>query len=64
LYISDDFGKYYLMLLSNVPSYTIIVEQNIESIPEFPSWIILPILLSGRLVVVELKKKLISQTLD
>ena len=58
LYISDDYGQYFLMRLSNVPSYTIIVEQNIESIPEFPSWIILPLLLVGTLMITVYKKKL------
>jgi len=39
LYINDNFGRYCLAIVSNVPKYTIIVEQNIDSIPEFPSMI-------------------------
>lgn len=38
LYINGVNGTFYMDIVSNADSFTIIVEQNIESIPEFPSW--------------------------
>ena len=58
LYINDNNGTYYLNIISNVPRYTIIIEQNIDSIPEFPSWIILPLLLTVTLVIMVGKQRL------
>jgi len=41
-YIHENPGKFYMKISAGImESYTIIVEQNIESIPEFPSWIIM-----------------------
>jgi len=43
-YIHENPGKFYMKISAGImESYTIIVEQNIESIPEFPSWIIMPL---------------------
>ena len=56
LYINDNYGTYYLDLISNVPSYLIIVEQNLESIPEFPSGFIFVFILIASLTIVLTKK--------
>ncbi|WNZ30140.1 MAG: hypothetical protein IAX21_04620 [Candidatus Bathyarchaeota archaeon] len=58
LNITDDFGKYKLFIISNVPSFSIIIEQNIDSIPEFPSWIVLPLFLIATLSLIAARKKL------
>ena len=43
-----------------VDNWTVIVEQNIDSIPEFPSWIILPLLMILALVVIVMKKTMLK----
>ena len=52
-------GTFYMEINSAlIDSYTIIVEQNIDSIPEFPSWIIVPFIMIMTLIVIRLRKKL------
>jgi len=52
-------GTFYLEIGSGLSdSYTIIVEENIDSIPEFPSWIILPLFLTATLIVTLARKRL------
>ena len=59
LYIQDNNGSFYLDILATAETtYTLIVEQNMESIPEFPSWIILPLLLVSSIIVIFCKKKI------
>ena len=41
-----------------VENYTVIIEQNIDSIPEFSSWTILPLLLATTITVILYRKKL------
>ena len=61
-YIHNNKGTFYLELsIANTESYTIIVEQDVNSIPEFPSWIILPIFLITTLVALTARKKLFHQ---
>jgi hypothetical protein len=38
LIIHDKNGTFHLTIICGVPSYTVIIEQNLDSIPEFPSW--------------------------
>jgi len=53
-------GTFYLEISSGlIDSYTIIIEENIDSIPEFPSWIILPIFLTATLIVTLARKRLL-----
>ena len=55
-------GEFYLYidaLYAN--NYSITIEQNIDSIPEFSSWTILPLLLIATLFVMLIKKKLIRK---
>jgi hypothetical protein len=55
-------GTFYLEIGSGlIDSYTIIVEENIDSIPEFPSWIVLPLFLMVTGIVIVLKKRLLHQ---
>ena len=59
LYVPDNVGDFNIRINTRfVVSYTIIVEQNIDSIPEFPSWTILSLLLTGTLVSLLIKKKI------
>ncbi|MEJ2281894.1 MAG: hypothetical protein P8X97_08350, partial [Candidatus Bathyarchaeota archaeon] len=52
-------GTFYMKIDSGLSdSYTIIVEQNIDSIPEFPSWTILPIVLIITFFSIIIKKQL------
>ncbi|MCD6240042.1 hypothetical protein J7K27_00770 [Candidatus Bathyarchaeota archaeon] len=44
-YIHNNAGTFYMKInVANTQSYTIIVEQDLDSIPEFPSFLILPLL--------------------
>ena len=52
-------GSFYLSIGDlYVQNYEIIVEQNIDSIPEFPSWAILPLLVISTLVAITARNKL------
>jgi len=45
-YIHNNGGTFYSKInVATTESYTIIIEQDLNSIPEFPSWIILPLFL-------------------
>jgi len=57
LYIHDRNGTFFLIIIRAVQSYTLIVEQNLDSIPEFPSWKILPLILLVTIVVTAYRKK-------
>ena len=57
-------GTFYLEIGSGlIDSYTIIVEENIDSIPEFSSWVVLPLFLIATSTMVVYKKKLWRQPL-
>ena len=52
-------GAFHFFIVGyNVQNYTIIVEQNIDSIPEFPSWIILPLFIGATLVGIVTRNKI------
>ena len=52
-------GTFYLEIGTGIiDSYTIIVEENIESIPELPSWTILPLILTITLFSIIIKRKI------
>jgi hypothetical protein len=58
-------GSFYLNVLTGtVNGYTIIVEQNIDSIPEFPSWIILPTFLIVTFLAITFRKRPSVNSLD
>ncbi|MCW4044629.1 MAG: hypothetical protein NWE94_03825 [Candidatus Bathyarchaeota archaeon] len=58
-YIHDSHGQYYMAIRAlDLDSYTIIIEQNTDAIPEFPSWVILPLLLAATAAAVTLRKHL------
>jgi hypothetical protein len=50
LYIHDNNGTFHIDVLSSIPSYILIIEQNLNSIPEFPSWT--PLILMSVVVIV------------
>jgi hypothetical protein len=58
LYIQDRNGSFDMDVLASLESYTMIIEQNVESIPEFPQWSILPIIVIAPLIAIMLRKKL------
>ncbi len=57
LYIHDRNGTFFLTIIRAVQSFTLIIEQDLTSIPEFPSWIILPLFLMLTVVAVIISKK-------
>jgi hypothetical protein len=56
--INDHVGIFYLKIESSfvVDSYTIFIEQNVDAIPEFHSWIILPFCVFITVMVLWLRK--------
>ena len=55
-------GSFYMdVRTGNVENYTMRIEQNIHSIPEFPSWIILPLFLVVTFVAILTKKRLFQK---
>jgi hypothetical protein len=58
-YIHDNYGQYYMIISTGIiANYTIIIDQNIDSIPEFPSWVILPLLLVTTVAAAAIRKHL------
>ena len=57
-------GSFFLVFqATNTNSSSILkIEQNTDSIPEFPSWTILPLVLIATFSVIVLKKRLTSKT--
>ena len=52
-------GIFYIVVVTtNIADVKLIIEQNIESIPEFPSWTILPLLIVVTLVGVIFRNKI------
>lgn len=59
LNIYDHKGSFYIIVqTTNIADIKLIIEQNIDSIPEFPSWTILPLVLTITLFSVVVKRKL------
>jgi hypothetical protein len=50
-------GVFRLKINGNTQNFTVIVEENIESVPEFPSWTILPLLSVATLIGVTVRNK-------
>lgn len=58
-HVSNNIGKFHMKINTGmIENFTIIVEQNIDSIPEFPSWTILPLFLTVTMVLAIYKRKL------
>ncbi len=51
-------GEFHIFFPPGSTEWTVIVEENTESIPEFPSWIILPLLLVATLFIIICKQRL------
>ena len=52
-YIHNNAGIFYSKInVANTESYTIIVEEDLDSIPEFPSFLILPLFMAATLLAV------------
>jgi hypothetical protein len=58
-YINNQTGRFYMFISgSNIEDFTIIVEQDTDSIPEFPSWTIIPSVLIATVALLLFKKRL------
>ena len=55
--LTDYEGEFHLFIGTSGGYYSIIVEQNLESVPEFSAWLILPIFLTATLGVMVFKKR-------
>jgi len=53
-------GTFTIFIETNTPKYFYEIERNVNSIPEFPSWVILPLVLTITLFLVVVKRKLYS----
>ncbi len=61
LYIYDHNGTFNMDVLASAESYTMIIEQNLDSIPEFPSWIPLLTLLVTVMAVAVIYRRILSK---
>jgi hypothetical protein len=62
-YIHNSDGTFYSKInVAYTESYTIIIEQDLNSIPEFSSWIILPLFLVTTLFTIILKKRIFRES--
>ena len=60
--IYNHMGSFYIVVVTtNIADVKLVIEQNIESIPEFPSWTILPLILAVTISATVLKKSLTSR---
>jgi len=58
-YVHNKEGTFYMDLsIANTESYTIIVEQDLNSIPEFPTWTITPLIMVAALIGIIYKMRL------
>lgn len=60
-YFHDRAGTFQVKIDDDIEDFTIIIEQDLNSIPEFPSWTILPLILTITLFSVVVKRKLHSR---
>ena len=59
-YVHDYQSTFFMIInVIGTKNYTIIVEQDIGSIPEFPSWIILPLFVTATLFGILVRKRLV-----
>jgi hypothetical protein len=56
-YIHDKNGTFNLEIISSAQNYTLIVEQDLDSIPEFSSWIILPLTMAATLIAAVIRRR-------
>jgi hypothetical protein len=60
-YFHDSPGTFQVQIDDDIEDFTIIVEEDLNSIPEFPSWTILPLLLIIMLFLLVVKRKLFTR---
>ena len=63
LYMDESAGIFHLYIGPSSSNWELIVEQNIDSIPEFPSWTILPLLVISTLVILGIRNKISTKWL-
>jgi len=61
LYISNVTGTFFIETVPCSSDWSITVEQDVNSVPEFPSWIILPLFLMATFSAIIYKKRLHHQ---
>ena len=64
LNINGHEGDFFLFIGSNGKSYSITVEENIDSIPEFPSWALFPICGIATIVTLVVRNKMKKRGLE
>jgi hypothetical protein len=58
-YIHNNEGTFYMEFsIANTESFTVIIEQDTSSIPEFPTWMTTPLLVVAALAAIVCKRKL------
>ena len=55
-YFHDRPGTFIIKIDAKTPNFTIIIEQNLDTIPEFPHWLILPLFLAATLSTILIRK--------
>jgi len=64
-YIHNQKGTFYLdIIVGNVENYVIVIEQDVDSLPEFSTMVLLSLLLSGTLVAMTLARRLEHRSLS
>ena len=61
--VNDHVGTFYISVETSwlVNDYTIIIEQNVDSIPEFPSWVILPLFVVATSIIILIRKTIVQK---
>ena len=58
LYIHERSGTFHMVIIATAEtSYTLVIEQNLVSIPEFQLWAILPLGFTATLLIIFLKER-------
>jgi hypothetical protein len=57
LRVYNQSGSFHIDINASVENYRIVVQQNVDSIPEFPSWILVSLFLSSTLMIAVYREK-------
>jgi len=62
LFINGFNGTFVMDIVSNADSYVILIEENLDAIPEFPSWTVMLVILTLLAVAVAIYKRRLRAT--
>jgi len=62
LFINGFNGTFVMDIVSNADSYVILIEENLDAIPEFPSWTVMLVILTLLAVAVAIYKRRLRTT--